>query len=55
MAHELQVHIRKLSTRDASSSVTGFEEEMKVSPSIVPCSAIKCQEIRLFAISEITL
>ena len=33
MAHDLQVHIRKLSTRDPSSSVTGFEEQMKVSHS----------------------
>ena len=40
VAHNLQVHIRKLSTRGTSSSVTGFEEEMKVSPSIVPCSGL---------------
>ena len=34
MAHDLEACIRKLSTGDPPSSVTGFEEQMKVSPGV---------------------
>ena len=49
MAHDLKECIRKLSTEDPSSSVTGFAEQMKVSHGVhfvKYCSG-------LFAVSEI--
>ena len=34
MAHDLKACITKLSTEDPSLSVTGFEEQIKVSPGV---------------------